>query len=174
MQRITFVAVTLIAVVCASPIEKTQVERQVLIDSDIDSKQATYNYRLGDEVSPTFYDILLKPYFADEGLNKAFTFTGQVKITVRAEKIGVSSIVLHANQLDIKDTWRVYPKNNNFQFLQKPPFQYDNVTHLLTLPLIGVITQGVEYILEFDYTGYLKDDMHGFYRSSYMENGQKK
>lgn len=50
--------------------------------------------------------------------------------------------------------------------------QYDKWT--IPIPLLDKkLNANQTVILSIDYTGYMRDDMRGFYRSYYMENGRK-
>lgn len=167
------VVLTILAAGCSSPIEMTYSERALLLQSDSDAKQTQLNYRLGKDVIPTRYDILLKPYFVNESSNVEFTFDGFVKILIEAEKPGVTSIKLHAHRLNIKSS-KVYANNNASVNLILGSVQYENETQLLTLSLSKELVQGLDYFIEFEYTGTMDEDMQGFYRSYYNEDGVKK
>lgn len=101
-----------------------------------------------------------------DGDNVAFTFQGVVKISLRATKVGVREIILHANDLNIIE----------YEYLGATvPYnvaQYDNVTDKWTIPLTADVST-VESVLTVRYSGYMRDDMAGFYRSYYMENNVK-
>lgn len=49
-----------------------------------------------------------------------------------------------------------------------------NVTQYLVLELDGKLSMGQRYHLYTDFTGELADDLGGFYRSEYFEDGVKK
>ena len=104
-----------------------------------------------------------------EGLKEEFTFDGVVIISLQTIKPNISSIVLHANQLNI-DKWEI----NETGALYKDSGVFDNSTyevktHKWTIPLKDVMKVNTEYMLRVEYTGTLNDEMKGFYRSSYKE-----
>ncbi|XP_070495806.1 membrane alanyl aminopeptidase [Chironomus tepperi] len=159
-----------IAFVHASPIENKQLQQEEKISA---FAVEDLNYRLNEDVLPIHYKITLEPFFEDEGQNRAFTFKGHVDITLQAQK-EVTEIVLHMNDLDVHSY-----QLNPYEMSQVIPFnksyyneQYDKWT--IPVPLFeGKLAANQTVILSIDYTGYMRDDMRGFYRSYYMENGKK-
>ena len=52
---------------------------------------------------------------------------------------------------------------------------YDHERQFYTAGLDAALTQGETYVLAMDFQGYLNDQLHGFYRSSYVaEDGTDK
>ena len=94
-------------------------------------------------------------------------------ITLQTQK-EVTEIVLHINDLDVHSY-----QLNPYEISQVMPFnkshynaQYDKWT--IPIPLVnGKLDANITVILSIDYTGYMRDDMRGFYRSYYMEGGKK-
>lgn len=128
------------------------------------------NYRLNTNVIPVSYVVDLTPYLVAEAGKEAFTFDGVVMITLKATIAGVNSITLHQHDLVIERytlTGSVIasgPYDNN---------TYDNVTDKWTISFASNLSQTVETVLTVFYKGYMRDDMHGFYKSYYFENSQK-
>jgi aminopeptidase N len=175
MAKFGVLLFSLIAAIWATPIEYAPIELQTdLAIIDIDTRQSGPDIRLNDDVLPIHYDVMLKPYFEAEGTNAAFTFDGNVKILLRATKLNVVQITMHANQMDINDNWRVYEANNPAVIIPHPPHTYDQATNKLTLNLNRVLQTDRNYIVEINFVGQLSDAMTGFYRSYYMENGVRK
>jgi aminopeptidase N len=158
----------------ATPIPLTPFESQVLIQADIDSKQSVPDYRLNDNVLPLHYDLEIKPYFTVEGSNAAFTFDGKVKILVKTTRSNVTEIVLHANRLTIANDWIVYAENDQENPIPHPIADQNEETHKLTLNLDSPLEENVNYVIEINYVGEMSNDMYGFYRTSYTENGVTK
>jgi aminopeptidase N len=173
MMLLIAVALVSLATVWSSPIEMSYVERTVLLDSDLSTQQTKLDYRLKKDVLPRKYDILLKPYFMDEANGLAFTFDGFVKILIGTNAPGVKSFQLHAHRLNIKST-NVYANNAPMTNIILGSNNYDNETQLLTISLSQELVTGRDYFVEVEYTGSMDEDMQGFYRSYYMENGIKK
>lgn len=128
------------------------------------------NYRLDTNILPSNYEINLTPYITPDAGAKLFTFDGQSTITFTT-LIEQSTIVLHAKYLSIQKITLT-----EFGGVLTPIFinsqNHDNVTDKLTLNLESDIVPDITYKLEFQYTGTLQTDMTGFYRSSYVENGE--
>lgn len=102
-------------------------------------------------------------------MKEQFTFDGVVIINLKTTKPNISSIVLHANELNVSK-WEI----NETGALNIDGGVFDNSTyqvktHKWTIPLKDVIKMNTEYQLRVEYTGILNDKMKGFYRSSYKE-----
>lgn len=143
---------------------------------ELDVKQ---NYRLNDDIVPIDYTIEVTPYFDNNTVGKkAFTFDGIVIIQLKALKSNVSEITLHYDDLIIKKK-SLTTKPGYFapfpwtvQYLTIIGDSYDNITNKYTLKMEKALNKFEIYTLNFEFTGNLQTDMHGFYRSSYTENGQ--
>lgn len=126
------------------------------------------NYRLSGDVVPSRYEITLTPNLDD------WTFEGHVIIHVESKVQNVREIVLHANDLTI-DTIKVYlPGNPLLDLHEGEEYTYENATHKLTIPTNTIVEMGRIYYVEIEFSGNMRDDMAGFYRSTYMENGVEK
>lgn len=131
------------------------------------------NYRLNTPIIPSDYEIFIKPYF-DTGDERAFTYDGQVSITFKTSeeikqikfhsedlKYTAENITLSANGATVAlDSTNALEFNTNYSFV------YVNVQNNLQV--------GVEYILTIAYEGPIREDLNGFYRNYYIENGVKK
>lgn len=165
----TFLALSLATVLAcvltsASPVIRPQ-ETPVVLTAQ---KDDVSDYRLGDQVVPSHYDITLNPDLPN------WAFDGHVIIHVEATVANVQEIVLHANILTIKSI-KVYHKDTpEVDLHEGREFSHDEVTHKLTIPLTASLDVGQEYRVEIAYSGEMRDDMAGFYRSTYKENGVEK
>lgn len=79
----------------------------------------------------------------------------------------MNDLDIHSYQLNPYEMSQVIPFNKS-QYNE----QYDKWTIPIPLPE-GKLNTSQTVILSIDYTGYMRDDMRGFYRSYYMENGKK-
>ncbi|CAO1393773.1 unnamed protein product [Diamesa tonsa] len=161
MIKLLIVTFALLTVVKTSPIDSLPEIQPAQI--------VAVNYRLNDDVIPSHYKLEFTPYFEKEGLKEQFTFDGVVIISLKTIKPNISSIVLHANELNI-DKWEI----NETGALNKDSGVFDNSTyevktHKWTIPLKDFMKINTEYQLRVEYTGALNDEMKGFYRSSYKE-----
>ena len=125
----------------------------------------TTNYRLPTSVKPTAYDIHLQPFF-EENVEKKFTFEGKVIINLNIEK-DTWEIVLHQFGLDIKTI------QLNSEPIEDNNTDYNKTTQLLTIYPKNVLKANTTVKLQFDYSGHLRDDMRGFYRSYYVDTDNK-
>ncbi|XP_076290084.1 aminopeptidase N isoform X2 [Lasioglossum baleicum] len=130
------------------------------------------SYRLPEEAVPISYDLRL---FTRLGLDD-FDYQGRVKITFEIIK-PTSTIVFHNDGLTIQEE-----KSKLYR-------QADGETNLIAIPITGhlqeekrqfhilklseKLTPGI-YVLELDFDGEARDDVFGFYRSSYVRNGETK
>lgn len=124
------------------------------------------NYRLPNNTKPETYDISITTDIAHE----IFEFSGTVKIGVRALNI-TDSITLHQRQLKID---RINLETEFGLNVRVLPPHYDPVTEFLTIyttdePLLPANL----YFLTITYKGTLREDMGGFYRSSYTNSDGK-
>ena len=165
----TFLALSLATVLScvltsASPVIRPQ-ETPVVLTAQKDDAS---DYRLEDQVVPSHYEITLTPDLPN------WAFDGHVIIHVEATVANVQEIVLHANILTIKSI-KVYHKDTpELDLHEGREFSHDEVTHKLTIPLTASLEVGQEYRVEIAYSGEMRDDMAGFYRSTYKENGVEK
>lgn len=97
------------------------------------------------------------------------TFLGKTVIHLRATE-PVNRIVLHINDL-IVDTYELSfsPGVRTFN-----AWDYNELTDKWTIPLGDTLTvdQG-NVTLTINYRGFMRDDMAGFYKSYYYENGAR-
>lgn len=134
-------------------------------------------FRLNTDVMPSAYFIELSPYFDNVEGKTPFTFDGFVAITIKATKSGVNRITLNMKELNISDISINSKLNGSSKFSSKIEIDkttYEAKTNKLNLELSGPLDVYQNYELHFTYSGNLRSDMLGFYRSSYKENGETK
>lgn len=160
----------LIGLAIGSPIEDKD---QEVLPSQVDE---TKDYRLNGDVIPELYTLQIAPYFEDEPENQkvAFTFDGVLKLTLKANGTGVREIVLHANDLEISTYSLTNNVVSNTGLIPFDATKYDPVTDKWTITLDNDLPTDRTTELTVSYKGFMRDDMHGFYKSFYMENGAKK
>jgi puromycin-sensitive aminopeptidase len=114
-------------------------------------------YRLSPTAIPKSYDLEIKPNLDD------FTFEGTVSITLQVPT-PTSVIELNAKDLTVTSA-SVRGGDGNEQVLQ---VAHDNEHEILTLQASTVIDAGTT-VVDIAFSGELKDDLAGFYRSSYQD-----
>uniref|UniRef100_A0A4W6F7S8 Aminopeptidase n=1 Tax=Lates calcarifer TaxID=8187 RepID=A0A4W6F7S8_LATCA len=129
-------------------------------------------YRLPTALVPVSYNITLWPRLRPDPNTGLYIFTGHS--TVEFECVDETELILiHSNKLS-------YTKLNNAHIVSggsapsivsswmQPKTQY------LITQLNNKLTQGQKYQLYTEFTGELADDLAGFYRSEYQEDGVRK
>ena len=136
-----------------------------------EARAAGNEYRLPQTALPLVYTITLTPDYNDFA-----NFTGEVEIMVIAKTDG-NNISLHYADMII-DSRTVTEANDAELKLEEDGDQsYNNATNIYTLTLSDGKTFRPNnfYKIKINYTGYLRDDMAGFYRSSYTTaDGEKR
>lgn len=118
-------------------------------------------YRLPEHTKPIAYDISLITWIN----NADFRFSGLVKIEIEIVN-ETNEIILHHRQLDILSV-NLYNQQNEINIV----YDYDNVTEFLRVTaLVEPLQSPFIYTLEISYTGVLRTDNKGFYRSSYQNS----
>lgn len=136
----------------------------------IKAAAADLTYRLPTNVWPSRYELEVTPFFAADATHTAFSFDGTVSITLRATEAGVREIVLHKKDMEIKTLSFSGAIGAGVAYTTEDDTLRDFWKIKLSsqdLPTTG------DSILTINYVGQMRDDMHGFYQSYYMEGGQK-
>ncbi|XP_026477438.1 aminopeptidase N-like [Ctenocephalides felis] len=120
------------------------------------NSQGILNHRLPGDTEPSHYEVFTSVY-----LEPDFRFEGKVKIHLICKKetdkiqlhsseLNITSIKLDGNETDIESK----------EFVEEADF--------LIIKLKKKLRDQVQYILEIDYEGKIRDDLTGLYRSSYF------
>lgn len=144
-------------------------------------KAENLDYRLNTDIEPTDYVIELTPYFTND-TGKLFTFDGSITITLRPTKADVNIITLHQEDLEITEQsltpkadlflgfgWNLRDTNFNLNHTA-----YDSRTKKYSIFLGNALDQAMSYELKLKFSGKLRTDMLGFYRSSYKDGDETK
>lgn len=126
------------------------------------------NYRLPQNVRPDKYELLIIPDLDN------WVFEGQVVIYVMTQEANVQEIVLLSNDITIHNIRVFKPDTPTVDLHKDLVHPHDPVTHKLTIPLNAPLEVSTIYHVAIEYRGNMKDDMSGFYRSTYMEMGVEK
>jgi puromycin-sensitive aminopeptidase len=119
-------------------------------------------FLLPADVLPSHYDISLKPDLT------AFTFAGSERITLSVRK-PTKRVVLHAVELKISKA--AVAQGGAEQPAAK--IRYDAKLEAAVIEFAKPLKKG-EAVLSLDFTGELNDKMHGFYRTAYTADGEKR
>ncbi|EDV93346.1 membrane alanyl aminopeptidase [Drosophila grimshawi] len=129
-------------------------------------------YRLSEDINPINYDITLRPYLLESDNTKRFTFDGEVWIEIEPVKT-TKLVSLHSKSLEysLTEYWQKVTGTPVIQKLTDP--KYNEQTDIRNLTAASDLVAKQRYILHFKYTGQMGDDMHGFYRSYYVNDNNE-
>lgn len=116
-------------------------------------------FRLPNATQPNSYDVTLRTWIHDGN----FSFTGNVRVNISIEE-STNSITLHHRYLTIGDV-SLWTESDRVPILST---SYNSTFEFFTVSVENTLAPGETYILDVDYTGTLRNDEAGFYRSSYL------
>ncbi|KAL0155808.1 hypothetical protein M9458_050071, partial [Cirrhinus mrigala] len=128
-------------------------------------------WRLPQTLSPITYNVTLWPRLQPD-LTGLYIFTGKSSVVFRCvEKTNL--ILIHSNKLNMTKEPTLTalgskPAPAITSYVMHPKKQY------MAIHLKEELTAGESYELYTEFTGELADDLGGFYRSEYYDNGEKK
>ena len=125
-------------------------------------KKVSKSVRLSKAVTPSHYQILLNPDLV------LCTFMGEETITLSLAK-PTKEITLHASELSIA----VANITIGQKIIVAQKISYDEVSETATFHFQKSIPKG-KAKLTLMFSGVLKDNMRGFYKSSYAVNGEER
>ncbi|CAJ1057308.1 aminopeptidase Ey-like [Xyrichtys novacula] len=134
-------------------------------------------YRLPKSLVPDHYNVTLRPWLTPNETTGLYIFTGQSTVEIVCVE-ETDLILIHSNKLN-------FTKQANGQYATLKSASGGTVpsiiesfpvtkTQYLVLRLNGKLVKDHRYHVFTDFTGELADDLGGFYRSEYMEDGKKK
>lgn len=127
-------------------------------------------WRLPQTLSPQSYNVTLWPRLQPDETG-LYIFTGMSSVIFKCVE-ETDLILIHSNKLNISETVLTAHGSN-------PAPSIDSImmytkTQYMAIHLKGKLTAGESYELYTKFVGELADDLGGFYRSEYEENGVKK
>lgn len=141
----------------------------------IDESKPWNQYRLPKTLIPDSYQVTLRPYLTpnEQGL---YIFKGFSTVRFTCNET-TNVIIIHSKKLNYTN------KGNHrvaLRALGDTPAPNIDTTELverteyLVVHLQGSLVKGHQYEMDSEFQGELADDLAGFYRSEYMEGGNKK
>uniref|UniRef100_A0A3Q2PD67 Aminopeptidase n=1 Tax=Fundulus heteroclitus TaxID=8078 RepID=A0A3Q2PD67_FUNHE len=137
-------------------------------------KQPWDYYRLPDSLIPHSYNVTLWPRLKpnEDGM---YIFTGNSAVVFRCEK-ETDLIIIHANKLNFTTYFGNHAELSALGRVAVPAIRRTWLverTQYLVIQLSSKLAAGESYVLHTQFRGELADDLEGFYRSEYMDNGVK-
>lgn len=124
-------------------------------------------YRLPYSIKPISYSLSLKP----DLMNADYNGTVDIRFIVRNE---TRCIVLNAEDLNFgKNDVQLFEYRTNTR-ISLVSFKLDTHYHLLYLKYNRVFQVGEEFVLKIAFNAKLRNDLRGFYKSTYTRNGVTK
>nr|XP_034185421.1 putative aminopeptidase-2 [Osmia lignaria] len=122
-----------------------------------------YDYRLPKSVIPISYEINLIPTMGGD-----FIFIGSMSINAIVQQL-TDTVTLHRGSVNIT----TLTVNWNNQTINKTPSRYNDTTEKYEISLNRTLNKGEKISINIAYNGKLRDDMIGFYKSSYIDSNGK-
>ncbi|KAJ8335470.1 hypothetical protein SKAU_G00388120 [Synaphobranchus kaupii] len=132
-------------------------------------------YRLPDTLRPEYYHLTLWPRLHMDQ-NGMYIFTGISSVVFTCVK-ETDLILIHANKLNFTAIDGHLARLIAVDGVTVPTVEATWLqveTQYLVIQLSGVLTVGGSYLLDTEFQGELANDLRGFYRSEYVEDGVKK
>uniref|UniRef100_A0A667XA33 Aminopeptidase n=1 Tax=Myripristis murdjan TaxID=586833 RepID=A0A667XA33_9TELE len=138
-------------------------------------KEPWEHYRLRDSLAPISYNVTLWPRL-EPNRDGLYIFTGHSAVVFTCVK-ETDLIIIHSNKLNLTKFQDHLAKLSGLDGATAPSIQKSWLvvkTEYLVLQLNGRLATGRSYVLYTEFQGELADDLEGFYRSEYIEDGVKK
>lgn len=133
-------------------------------------------YRLPDSLSPEYYNVTLWPRLVTDK-HGMYVFTGKSGVAFKCVK-ETNLIIMHSNKLNFTLTSEMHhAKLMGLGGTRAPAILktwFKTETQFMVIHLKEKLQVGKSYWLYTEFRGELSDDLGGFYRSEYVENGVKK
>lgn len=178
MIRVATSALLLLAAVSASPLW-LRPDAPPLGQMSTDPRLLA-EYLLPTALIPSQYEVTLIPYLKSNAPTpeQEFTFDGTVKITLTCSE-ATSEIVMHAYDITIADKTaiQVMAEGSTEALAIKEIAFTENVKdgkQFFTITMEQPLEVATQYEVAIVFKGKLNEDLEGFYKSSYTENGQEK
>ncbi|XP_041649423.1 aminopeptidase N-like [Cheilinus undulatus] len=150
--------------------------RGILPSPTIPAKKDVWDqHRLPDSLIPVSYDVTLWPRLMPDD-NGMYIFTGHSTVHFSCVK-ETNLIIIHSKKLNLTSFDGNLAKLTSLTENSAPAILKSWLvveTEFLVLQLQQALTAGATYSLYTEFVGELADDLQGFYRSEYKEDGVEK
>ena len=141
----------------------------------INPKEPWDHYRLPDSLVPITYNVTLWPQL-EPNKDSLYIFSGNSTMVFQCVK-ETDLIIIHSNKLNFTNFHGHHAQLTGQGGVTAPDIQKSWLvvkTEYLVLRLHSRLAVGATYVLHTEFQGELADDLEGFYRSEYDEDGVKK
>ncbi|KAF7651509.1 hypothetical protein LDENG_00110130 [Lucifuga dentata] len=138
-------------------------------------KDPWQRYRLPDTLAPISYNVTLWPRL-EPNADGLYIFTGHSKVVFKCVK-ETDLILIHSNKLNLTKFGDHLANLSGLNGATAPSLSrtwLEVPTQYLVLQLSGRLQPGSTYELLTEFVGELADNLGGFYRSEYTEDGEKR
>ncbi|XP_075887548.1 aminopeptidase Ey-like [Nelusetta ayraudi] len=138
-------------------------------------KEPWQKYRLPDSLAPVSYDVLLWPHLKPNE-NGMYVFLGNSTVIFTCVK-ETDLIIIHSNKLNLTTFGEHHATLTGLDGATAPTMDrtwLEVPTQYLVIQLQSALAVGSRYELRTQFVGELANDLGGFYRSEYYEDGDKK
>uniref|UniRef100_A0AAX7TII4 Aminopeptidase n=1 Tax=Astatotilapia calliptera TaxID=8154 RepID=A0AAX7TII4_ASTCA len=142
----------------------------------IPSNKPWDKYRLPKNLVPETYNVTLWPRLTPDPTTGLYTFLGSSVVDFECVE-DTDLILIHSNKLNYTEFENQLARLMSVSSVEAPAIKsswLQGVTQYLVLELDGTLKKGHKYRLYTEFIGELADDLGGFYRSEYMEDGEKR
>uniref|UniRef100_A0A669BWU9 Aminopeptidase n=1 Tax=Oreochromis niloticus TaxID=8128 RepID=A0A669BWU9_ORENI len=142
----------------------------------IPSNKPWDKYRLPKNLVPETYNVTLWPRLTPDPTTGLYIFLGNSVVDFECVE-DTDLILIHSNKLNYTKSGNRLARLMPVSSVEAPAIKsswFQDVTQYLVLELDGTLKKGHKYRLYTEFIGELADDLGGFYRSEYMEDGKKK
>ncbi|XP_034082999.1 aminopeptidase N-like isoform X2 [Gymnodraco acuticeps] len=129
-------------------------------------------YRLPKSLLPQQYNVTLWPRLRPDPTG-LYIFTGETTVEFKCVE-DTDLILIHSNKLNYTDSASLTSVDSGVKAPSIKSSFLQSETQYLVLQLDGKLVKDHMYQLYTKFTGELADDLGGFYRSEYYEDGVKK
>ncbi|XP_042843592.1 aminopeptidase N [Panthera tigris] len=146
------------------------------VATTLDQSKPWNVYRLPKTLIPDSYNVTLRPYLTpnDKGL---YVFTGTSVVRFMCNE-STSVVIIHSKRLNYTNHQGHMVSLSGVGGFQPQPVivrtELVELTEYLVVHLQEPLVAGRQYEMKSEFQGELADDLAGFYRSEYVENGIKK
>ncbi|XP_041643447.1 aminopeptidase Ey-like isoform X2 [Cheilinus undulatus] len=138
-------------------------------------KEPWQRYRLPDSLAPISYNVTLWPRL-EPNAQGLYIFLGNSTVIFKCEK-ETDLILIHSNKLNLTMFDGHHAVLTGLDGATAPALKktwLEVPTQYLVVQLMSPLKAGSTYELSTEFVGELADDLGGFYRSEYLEDGVKK